>query len=72
MIMAVELTVSKIGKGQTSDRLGHNEIDYNSLECDLGQYILKGWIQDFTVKGRDSAETPKSSRPRRRRGIEAP
>ena len=36
MIMAVGLTVSKIGKGQRSERSGYNEIDYNSLKYNLG------------------------------------
>ena len=31
--MAVELTVSKIGKGQRSDGSGNNEIDYKSLNA---------------------------------------
>jgi len=30
MIMDVELTVSKIGRGQMSQGSGHNEVDYNS------------------------------------------
>jgi len=40
MIMAVELTVSKIGGGQRSTGSGHTEIDYNSLKCNLGLRIL--------------------------------
>jgi len=35
MIMAVELTVSKIGNGLRSDESGNNEMDYNSLKCSL-------------------------------------
>jgi len=31
MIMAVGLTVSKIGRGQMSQGSGHNQVDYNSL-----------------------------------------
>jgi len=36
--MAVRLTVSKIGRGQMSEGSSHNEIDYNSLKCNLGLY----------------------------------
>ena len=32
MIMAIGLTVSKIGRGQRSDGSDHNEIDYNLLK----------------------------------------
>jgi len=39
-IMAVGLTVSEIDKGQRSERSDHNEIDYNSLKCNIGLYSL--------------------------------
>jgi len=40
VIVAVGLTVSKIVRGQRSEGSGHNEIEYNSLICNLGLYIL--------------------------------
>ena len=39
MVMAVELIVSKIVRGQRSKGSGHNETDYNSLKCNFGLYI---------------------------------
>jgi len=35
MIVAVLLTVSKIGRGQRSKGSGHNEIDYSSLNVHI-------------------------------------
>jgi len=35
MIMAVGMIVSKIDRGQRSDGSGHNEIDNNSLQCNI-------------------------------------
>ena len=35
MIMAVGLTVSKIVRGYRSERSGHTEISYNSLNDDV-------------------------------------
>ena len=43
MIVAVELTVSEICRGQNrqrSEESGHSDIDYNSLKCNLGLCIL--------------------------------
>jgi len=40
MIMAVGLTIAKIGRGQRSEESCHNEIDCNSLKRSLGQCIL--------------------------------
>jgi len=40
MIMAIRLTVSKIDIGQRSEGSGDSEIDYNSLKCNSGLYIL--------------------------------
>ena len=39
MIMAVGLTVSKIGRGQRSERSGNDGIDDNLLKYNLGPYI---------------------------------
>jgi len=39
MVMAVELIVSKIVRGQRSKGSGHDETDYNSLKCNFGLYI---------------------------------
>ena len=36
MIMAVGLTVSKIGRGQRLEGSRHSEIDCNGLKCNLG------------------------------------
>jgi len=35
MIIAVRLTISKIGIGQRSEGSGHNEIHHNSIKCNL-------------------------------------
>jgi len=38
MIMAVALRFSITDRGHRSDASGHNEIDCNSLKCNLGQH----------------------------------
>jgi len=38
--MAVGLSATITDRGQRSAESGHNEIDYNSLKCNVGLYIL--------------------------------
>jgi len=40
MTMTVGLTVSKIGRGPKSNESRHDEIDCNSLKCNLGLYVV--------------------------------
>ena len=40
MTMAIELTISKIDRGQRSDGSGHNEIDYNTVKWNVGLRML--------------------------------
>ena len=40
MTMTVGLTVSKIGRGPKSNESRHDEIDCNSLKCNLRLYVV--------------------------------
>jgi len=40
MAVGLGLTVSEIDRGQRSEGSRQKEIDYNSLKCNLGPFIL--------------------------------
>jgi len=69
MFMAIELIVSKISRGQSSEGSGHNETHYNSLKCNSGLLLnLNIYQMDCLGRGLNSPSDSSPANPDNGRG----